>query len=196
MLRQWTAAALLALTLTSLPALAHTGVSTAHDLTHGFIHPLSGVDHVLAMVAVGLFAANLGGRALWLVPAAFIGTMIIGGLLGASGVGLPLVEPGIGLSVVVMGLVIALGVRMPTVAAMALVGAFALFHGHAHGTGGTGLASFAPYALGFIAATALLLLSGIGLKLVLDRLGATPANAVMRAAGVAGVLAGVAILAT
>jgi len=177
------------------PALAHTGVSPTHDLAHGFLHPLGGLDHVLAMVAVGLYAAQLGGRALWLLPAAFVGTMIAGGLLGTAGVPVPLVEQGIGLSVVAMGLAIALGLRLPTAAATALVAAFALVHGHAHGTEGAELASFLSYAVGFVAATTILHAAGIGLGLALDRLGGLPATVFRRAAGVAGTLAGIAILA-
>lgn len=195
MLRALTIAAMLALSGAAAPAFAHTGVSAAHDLTHGFFHPLSGLDHILAMVAVGLYAAQLGGRNIWLVPAAFVGTMIVGGLLGYGGVPLPMVEQGIGLSVVAMSLAVALGVRLPTVAAMAMVGAFALFHGHAHGSEGAELGSFVSYAAGFVAATAILHAAGIALGLGLDRLGTMPSAALRRVAGVAGTLAGIAILA-
>jgi urease accessory protein len=184
------------------PALAHTGAGAhdlvhdlAHDLTHGFLHPLGGLDHVLAMVAVGLYAAHLGGRSLWLLPVAFLGTMIVGGLLGYIGVPVPMVEQGIGLSVVALGLAIAVGLRLPTLAALALVGLFALVHGHAHGTEGAELASFLSYAAGFVAATALLHAAGIGLGFALDRLGTLTATAFRGAAGVAGALAGIAILA-
>jgi urease accessory protein len=122
--------------------------------------------------------------------------MILGGLLGYLGFPLPLVETGIGLSVVLMGLAIALGVRLPTVAAMALVGLFALFYGHAHGTEGIGLGvAFLPYATGFVVATASLHMAGIALGVGLDRLGPTPSNVVRRAAGVVGALSGVCILA-
>jgi urease accessory protein len=176
------------------PALAHTGAGAAHDLVHGFLHPLGGLDHVLAMVAVGLYAGQLGGRSLWLLPAAFVGTMIVGGFVGYIGVPVPMVEPGIGLSVVAMGLAVAAGLRLPTPLAMALVGLFALVHGHAHGTEGAALASFLSYAAGFVAATAVLHAAGIGLGLALDRLGTLTATVLRRAAGVAGALAGVAIL--
>jgi urease accessory protein len=181
------------------PALAHTGTGPTHEMGHdlaqGFLHPLGGLDHVLAMVAVGLYAAQLGGRSLWLLPAAFVATMIAGGLLGYVGVPVPMVEQGIGLSVVAMGLAIALGLRLPTVVATILVGVFALVHGHAHGSEGAKLASFLPYAAGFVAATAILHAAGIGLGLALDRLGTLPATVFRRAAGVAGALAGIAILA-
>ena len=110
--------------MTAGPAFAHVGVGPVDTFSRGFMHPLSGIDHVLAMVAVGLFAVNLGGAAIWLVPSAFVGTMIFGGALGYYGWPLPMVEEGIGISVVAMGLAIALGVRLPTIAAMALVGIF------------------------------------------------------------------------
>src|SRR5690242_5815643 len=89
-------------------ALAHTGVGDTHGFTDGFLHPVSGIDHVLAMVAVGLFAAHLGGRALWLVPAAFVGMMAVGGALGMGGIDVPYVEVEIAMSVVVLGLAVAL----------------------------------------------------------------------------------------
>jgi urease accessory protein len=156
---------------------------------------LSGLDHIIAMVAVGLYAANLGGRNLWLVPSAFIATMIFGGILGYSGFPLPLVEGGIGLSVVVMSLAVAAGVNLPTVAAMALVSLFAPLHGHAHGSEGAELSSFLPYAAGFVIATTSLHVAGIGLGLGLDKFGASASLRLKRAVGVTGALAGVAILA-
>jgi urease accessory protein len=190
-----TIAAALAVGGLAAPAFAHTGAGPTHELAQGFLHPLGGLDHVLAMVAVGLYAAQLGGRSLWLLPAAFVATMIAGGLLGYVGVPVPMVEQGIGLSVVAMGLVIALGLRLPTAAATILVGVFALVHGHAHGSEGAELASFLIYAAGFVAATAILHAAGIGLGLALERLGTLPATVFRRAAGVAGALAGIAILA-
>lgn len=196
MLRKLTPLAAAALLLTAGPAFAHVGVGPADTFSHGFLHPLGGMDHILAMVAVGLFAANLGGAALWLVPSAFVGAMIFGGALGYYGWPLPMVEEGIGLSVVVMGLAIAFGVKLPTIAAMALVGLFAVFHGHAHGTEGVGLGiSFLPYAAGFVLATALLHVAGIISGLGLDRLGNTPSMILKGAAGALGAMAGVSLLA-
>lgn len=195
MLRKLTPTALFALCLMTVPAFAHVGLGHVDTFSTGFFHPLGGIDHVLAMVAVGLYAASLGGSALWLVPAAFVGTMVVGGLIGYAGLGLPYVEQIIGLSVVIMGLAIAFGVKLPTLAAMGLVGLFALFHGHAHGSEGAELASFLPYAAGFIIATALLHMAGIALGLSLDRLGQVPANVVKRSAGTLGALAGVSLLA-
>jgi urease accessory protein len=194
MQRLLTIIAMLAASGLAAPASAHTGVSAAHDLAQGFTHPLSGLDHVLAMVAVGLYAAQLGGRSLWLLPAAFVGTMIAGGLLGYAGAPLPMVEQGIGVSVVAMGAAIALGLRLPVLVATGLVAIFAAVHGHAHGSEGAGLASFLPYAAGFVAATVILHAAGILTGLGLDRLGPRPATVLKRAAGVAGALAGIAIL--
>jgi urease accessory protein len=179
----------------AIPASAHVGVGSVDTFSRGFLHPLNGIDHILAMVAVGLYAANLGGRALWLVPSAFVGTMILGGLLGYYGWPLPMVEAGIGLSVVAMSMAIALGVRLPTVAAMALVGIFALFHGHAHGNEGAGLGiAFLPYAAGFVAATGLLHISGIALGTGFDRLGVTLSNVLNKVAGGIGLIAGISLL--
>lgn len=193
-LRNLTLATLFALCLTTVPAFAHVGLGQVETFSTGFFHPLNGIDHVLAMVAVGLYAASLSGAALWLVPLAFIGTMIIGGILGYTGIPLPLVESGIGLSVIVMGLAIALGVKLPTLGGMMLVGLFAIFHGHAHGSEGAELALFLPYGIGFLIATAFLHMTGIAASLALDRLGQAPSNYLRRAAGLAGALAGLSLM--
>jgi urease accessory protein len=181
------------------PAFAHTGVSPAHDLTHGFAngfwHPLMGLDHILAMVAVGLYAAQLGGRSLWLLPAVFVGTMVVGGLLGYAGMALPMVEQAIALSVIAMGALIALGLRLPAAAATTLVAVFALAHGHAHGSEAAEIASFLSYAAGFVAATLVLHAAGISLGFGLDRLGTMPAAVMKRVAGAAGAVAGIMFLA-
>jgi urease accessory protein len=114
-------------------ALAHTGQGATHDLLHGLVHPLTGIDHVLAMIGVGLLAAQLGGRALWLVPGAFVAVMAAAGVAGMASLHVPFVESGIALSVIVIGAAIALQVSMPLTLAMTLVGFFAIFHGYAHG---------------------------------------------------------------
>ena len=119
--------------LSATAAQAHTGVGATTGFTHGFLHPVSGLDHVLVMVAVGLFAVHLGGRALWLVPLSFVSMMVVGGIVGMAGFGLPFVEIGIALSVIVLGAAVAFSLHLPTVAAMGLVGLFAISHGHAHG---------------------------------------------------------------
>ncbi|GJD96854.1 HupE/UreJ family protein [Methylobacterium iners] len=163
------AATLLAL-LAASPALAHTGHGEAAGLAQGFLHPLTGLDHVLAMVAVGLIAAQLGGRALLLVPAAFLAMMALGGALGAFGIGMPGAEIGIALSVVVLGAALALGRALPVIGAIILVGAFATFHGYAHGAEMPEAASGAAYGLGFLAATAGLHAAGIGVGLAVGSL--------------------------
>ena len=170
-------------------ALAHTGHGDAGSLAHGFMHPLGGLDHLLAMFAVGLFAFQLGGRALWRVPAAFVGMMAFGGLLGIEGVALPFVELAIAFSVLAIGLAVAWGQGVPTAFAMALVGFFAIFHGHAHGAELPADASALGYAAGFLAATAVLHAAGIAAASVASR------AALVRAGGGAVALAGVALLA-
>lgn len=164
----------LALTAATLlfPALAqahpgHEGHELTWDFSAGAAHPLSGLDHLLAMVAVGLWAAQLGGRARWLVPAAFVGVMALGGALGQSGVVVvPGVEQGIAASVLVLGLLIAAAVRLPVAAGMALVGGFAVFHGFGHGAEMPATAGGLGYGAGFVAATAALHAAGLGLGLL------------------------------
>lgn len=152
------------------PAVAHIGLGDQGGLAHGFLHPIGGLDHVLAMVAVGMIAAHLCGRALWLVPSAFVAMMVAGGVLGFAGLSLPFVESGIGLSVIVLGILVALGVNMPTLLAMLVVGLFAVFHGHAHGTELPDGSAATAYAVGFVIATALLHAAGIGFGLALTRI--------------------------
>lgn len=175
-------------------ALAHTGHAAAGGLASGFLHPLGGLDHVLAMVAVGLLAWTLGGRALWLVPLAFVAAMALGGAVGMAGVPLPLVELGIGLSVVAIGGLVALGLRLPTALAMGIAAVFAVFHGHAHGTEMSPGASALGYGLGFVAATALLHASGILAGLGLGKL-ATAGGGLTRASGAAIAALGVLLIA-
>ncbi|THK36581.1 HupE/UreJ family protein [Ensifer sp. MPMI2T] len=165
---------LLALVAAALPAVAHahTGVGAAGGLAHGFMHPVGGVDHILAMVAVGTFASIIGGRALWLVPASFVLMMAAGGALGIEGIGVPFVEIGIAASVIVLGLAVALRWNPPTAVAMGVASLFAIFHGHAHGAEMPMDTSGVQYALGFMAATALLHVAGIGLGFALGRVGA------------------------
>ena len=185
--------AALAATLLPTAALAHTGVGDTSGFAHGFWHPIGGLDHVLAMVAVGAFAARLGGRALWIVPTAFVAMMAVGGLAGMEGIQLPFVETGIALSVVVLGLVVAFRWKLPVAAASALVGLFAIFHGHAHGSEMPIDASGLAYAVGFMLATASLHVAGIGLGLAVGRIGARSRLA-LQASGGAMALAGVALL--
>ncbi len=168
-----TAAALLALAITPTIAFAHPGHDGA-GVVDGFLHPLGGVDHIIAMVAVGIAAARLGGRALWLVPASFIAAMAAGGVVGMAGAVLPYAETGIAISVVVLGLVAAFGVGMPVAVAMGLAAFFAVFHGYAHGIEMPQTASGLAYGAGFLAATALLHATGIGIGLTIG--GTAPAR--------------------
>jgi len=147
-------------------AMAHPGHGMNLGLAAGLAHPWSGIDHVLAMTAVGLLAARLGGRALWAVPAAFVGLMALGAIVTA-GLSLPFTEAAIALSVVVFGFTIASRLAPPVLAAMALVGAFALFHGHAHVGEMPANVPAVGYGIGFLVSTALLHALGIGLGLVI-----------------------------
>lgn len=161
---------------------------------HGFDHPPGGLDHLLAMVTVGTFAWQLGGRAVWAVPCTFVALMAVGGALGISGVDVPFVELGIGLSVVVLGAVVAFGLKAPLAVAMAVVGFFAIFHGHAHGSEMPTDASGLAYGLGFMSATALLHLAGIGIGMAIGRFGETHGEKYVRGAGAAVAVAGLAII--
>ncbi len=187
----------LALVLALAPgiATAHPGADHVHGAVFGFLHPLGGIDHVLAMVAVGIFAAQLGGRALWLVPTAFVATMAVAGALGMTGVVLPHVEIGIALSVIALGAAVALRINVSTVAAAAVAGIFAVFHGYAHGAEMPASLSGIGYGLGFLAATVRLHLVGIGLFMLLTRPQHRFNQIAVRALGVIVAFAGAALLA-
>ena len=189
------AAATLAATTVSTAALAHTGVGTTAGFTAGFSHPIGGLDHILAMVGVGLFVWMLKGRALWLVPAAFVAMMAVGGILGVFQVPVPMVELGIALSIVVIGGLVALGKSIPVAAAMAIVGVFAIFHGHSHGTEMPETMSGLSYGLGFMAATALLHAAGIGAGFAIGKIGEARGFQMARVGGAAMAAVGVAIIA-
>lgn len=171
------------LTVAATSALAHTGTGPVSGFTAGFGHPIGGLDHVLAMVAVGILAAQLGGKALWLVPASFVCMMVAGGLLGMTGLSVPFVELGIVGSVVVLGVVIAVGRRLPLALAMALVGFLAVFHGHAHGIEMPANASGLEYGTGFAVATALLHAAGIALGIGVEKAAQKLAPIAIRASG-------------
>lgn len=187
-------AAIVIATLLPTAAFAHPGGGDAHGFVHGFAHPFGGLDHVLAMITVGLFAYQLGGRALWLVPASFVLAMTAGGALGLAGIPVPFVEAGIAASVLVLGAIVALGVRAPVAVAMALVAAFAVFHGHAHGTEMPLDTTVAPYAAGFVLATALLHAAGVTLGLMIGRFSEAYGRLGFRLSGGLVALAGGAIL--
>ncbi len=148
---------------------AHTGGGHGHAFTSGFAHPLGGMDHLLAMVAVGLWAGLAGGRALWLWPASFVAAMVVGGVLGMAGIPMPLVEQGIVASVVVIGLAAALALSPSLAVGCALAALAGLFHGHAHGTEIPADASGLAYASGFAMATALLHAGGIAITVLAAR---------------------------
>jgi urease accessory protein len=193
-IRITTLAAGLAAAFSPSIASAHTGIGDTAGFFHGFEHPLSGLDHVLAMVLVGILAWQVGGRALYAVPATFVLLMAIGGVAGMAGVDVPFVELGIALSVIVFGLAVAFRVKAPVLATVPLVGLFAIFHGHAHGAEMPENAAGLAYGLGFMLATALLHAAGIGLGFALARTGEND-GAVVRIAGGAAAAAGFAILA-
>ncbi len=167
------------------PVLAHEQTGVAGGLVSGFTHPLFGPDHVIAMVAVGLWGAQLGLPAIWLLPIIFPVVMAFGGFLGVIGVPLPLTEVAIALSAVLLGLMVALAARPPLWVAGLLVGVFAVFHGYAHGVELPAATNPLAYGVGFVVATGMLHLCGIAIGLAVK----WPAGAqVVRVCG--GVIAG------
>lgn len=172
----------LALPLILVPtlALAHPG----HDqgtFAAGALHPVGGADHILAMVAVGLLAAQMGGRAIWAAPLSFVGAMVLGGLLGAAGLPFPAVEPMILASIIVLGAITATALRLPLGAVLPMIAVFGAAHGWAHGAEGPD-SGLALYAAGFALATAALHVVGLALGrafggLALRGMGATAAVA-------------------
>lgn len=167
---------------------AHEGGHAA-GFAAGLAHPVGGTDHLLAMIAVGIWAAMLGGRALWALPGAFVAAMLAGGVVGFAGLPLPGVEPMILVSVVLLGVAAALALRLSTVWAAAGAAVFGLFHGHAHGAE-AGATGFASYALGFALATMGLHLCGLFLGFVLN---SGPARHLLRVLGVGTALAGLSL---
>lgn len=160
-----TALAALLVLAAAMPAYAHVGAGVTSSFAAGFGHPLSGLDHMTVMIAVGLWAAMKGGRAVWAWPLAFVGVMLAGSALGMLQVPVPFVEPGILASVVALGLLVALAIDLPVSAGVAIIGLFALFHGHAHGTEVPENAGGLEYMAGFAVATASLHAVGIAAAL-------------------------------
>ncbi len=144
---------------------AHTFGAQGAGLTAGLAHPFMGLDHLLAMIAVGIWAGQLGGRAVWIVPLTFVSVMAATAGLGSLGFSLPMLEPAIACSVLVLGLLIAGSIRLPTIAGASLAGLFAVFHGYAHGLELPQAASPVLYGLGFVLTTTLLHGLGIGFAL-------------------------------
>jgi urease accessory protein len=173
------------------PAIAHSGGTIRTGLGGGLTHPLFGLDHVIAMVAVGLWGAFLGPPAIWLLPIVFPLLMALGGVLGIIGIPLPGVEIGIAVSTIVLGSAVALACRPPLSIAAALVGIFAIFHGHAHGAELPPGADAVAFSVGFVTATGGLHLCGVALGLLTR----WPAGAfAVRTAGLAIATAGVVFL--
>lgn len=152
--------------LMTVPALAHTGLSETSGFSEGFLHPLSGFDHLLTMVTVGLFAVLLGRRALWSLPASFVMMLLAGSIIGLAGIDIPFAEAGIIASIIVLGAIVAFDKPHSLPTAMGLTGAFALFHGYAHGAEMPAGAAASLYCLGFVSATVILHGAGIVLGLI------------------------------
>lgn len=176
----------------STSAFAHTGLGDTSGFAHGLMHPVGGLDHVLAMVAVGVLAFVIGGRARFALPLSFMAAMLIGGALGMSGFELPLVEAGIGASIVVIAGLAVFGAALPVLPVSLLVGFFGLFHGFAHGAEMPVDASGFAYAAGFFVATGLLHAAGFGAGFGVSnmfgkngRLAARIGSGVMALAGIA-----------
>jgi urease accessory protein len=180
----------LALLLVPALAFAHPGHGD-NGLVAGISHPIGGLDHLLAMLAVGLWAAQQKGAARWALPCTFVGTMLIGGLLGFEGLNLPALESGIAASVLALGLAVALAVRPPLFMAVGATALFALFHGVAHGLELPDMSSPWAYAAGFVAATAALHAAGYAVVRFLPQAAAP----LVRIAGAASAAAGVWLLA-
>ena len=155
--------------LAPVPALAHAEMGALGGFQSGFVHPIIGVDHLIAMLAVGIWGAQMGGRSVWTLPVTFPLIMAVGAIIGMTGLDLPIVELGIALSVVVLGLVIAFAWRAPEWAALLLIAIFAIFHGYAHGAELPSAVDPASYAVGFVVATGLIHVVGIGVGLALNR---------------------------
>ncbi len=152
--------------ISAATASAHSAHGAIGGFSSGFLHPLTGLDHIVAMVAVGLWGAFLGGRAMWLLPVVFPVVMAFGGALGVLGAPMVGVEIGIALSGVVLGLMVAFAARPPLVVAAVLVGIFAIFHGYAHGAELPESANAMTFAIGFVVSTGLLHLCGIAFGLL------------------------------
>jgi urease accessory protein len=179
---------MVALLLVPVRVLAHVTGDVAGGLASGFLHPISGLDHVVAMVAVGLWGAQLGRPAIWILPVTFPIVMALGGVMGVRGVPVPPVEVGIALSAIVLGLMVALSLRPALWVAAVIVGVFAIFHGYAHGTELPRSAQPLAYGAGFVLTTGMLHVCGIVIGTVTrwkpGRLAVRACGAVVAAVGV------------
>jgi urease accessory protein len=183
--------ALLIVLLSAVPASAHVLEGQAQGFLTGLAHPVSGLDHVVAMIAVGLWGAQLGTPAIWMLPVTFPIVMALGGFLALVGIPVPGVEIGIALSAVLLGLMVAGEAKPPLVMAAALVGVFAIFHGHAHGTELPPAQNGLMYSIGFVIATGALHGVGIAIGVVHQW---TVGRIALRVAGVVVAIAGVGFL--
>lgn len=172
------------------PAFAHVGHGSTASFSAGAAHPFGGLDHIAVMVAVGLWAALKGGRALWLWPAVFVAAMLAGGAFGMAGIGMPFVEPAILASVVAIGVLVALAIDLPLWVGAAVIAAFAVFHGHAHGSEVPESATGALYMAGFALSTVTLHAIGIAVALRAGR-----RSALIRIAGVVCIALGIGLAA-
>ena len=182
-------ATMLVVLSTSLPAFAHSTDGYGGGFVAGFTHPILGWDHVAAMVAVGLWGAFLGAPSIWILPVVFPLVMALGAVAGIIGIPVPAVETGIALSAVVLGLMIVFAIKPPIWVAAAIVGAFAVFHGYAHGTELPATVNAFAYAVGFVISTGLLHMLGIAFGLLVKwpagRIAVRGAGGVISLAGVA-----------
>lgn len=186
-------AAILAASVSS--AEAHVGLGSTMGFSTGLLHPVSGIDHLLAMVMVGAFAVQLGGRAIYLIPGAFLAAMVLGGVLGVSQVSLGGVELAIALSVFALGIAVACRINPALPAAMAIVAFFGVFHGHAHGNEMPEIAAGLVYGAGFLLSTALLHGAGAAIGLLISKTAGRLGNAVLRFIGAAVAMAGAGLIA-
>ena len=175
-------------------ASAHTGVGDTTSFWHGLAHPIGGLDHILAMVAVGMWAAQIGGKALWMVPTTFVVAMAGSSLLGHFGLPLPSVEQGILASDFILGLLLLFAARLPLALSVGIVGSLAIFHGYAHGAEMPETASGLAYGCGFIISTAALHLTGMGMGLAIDRYSSKLQELLFRIGGGATIVGAVYVL--
>jgi urease accessory protein len=173
--------------LFAAPALAHEEMGDGVGFVTGLLHPVLGFDHLLAMLSVGILSAQMGGRAIWYVPATFVGAMILGGYLGMAEIALPMVEAGIALSVLALGAAVATDRNLPTGIAEVCVAVFGVFHGHAHGTEMPLIADPWLYGLGFVIGTATIHLTGVFIGFAFRRFRNGPGLLRYVGAGIAGI---------
>jgi urease accessory protein len=184
------AVAALLVFLFSSPAYAHPDGGASSGLVHGLIHPFSGLDHVCAMVAVGLWAAQVGGCAVWRLPLTFVSVMALGGLLGMANIPVSFVEAGVVASLLVLGMMVATAARFPLQVCAAIIAVFAFFHGYVHGTESPLNHPGVAYVAGFVLSTSMLHITGLGMAWIIREIGRP---AWIRLAGAAIMLCGGAI---